>query len=221
MSPAEEAKQFALAHGYMIRSVDRRYDVLRATMPTEVIANVGGYPAALNAMKRDVEARTEETAIMNNPADVRMQCPKTGELATRADDPFEEAAAKTGVPAETLRSVHASGSSLHLQRYGRGLRIPVSVGFDPAKPGADVSVVTLNDVINANIDTVEKSIGVKPGTLRDSLMDDLSRGVSPWRFAAAKPIDTRMRCIPKPIAKTGWCVMFNGAPSRTLRETTH
>lgn len=56
MTPAQEAKEYATANGFTIEPVGRRYRIARAMIPTVTIAEVGGYPAALNAMKTQVSA---------------------------------------------------------------------------------------------------------------------------------------------------------------------
>lgn len=58
MTPAQEAKEFAAAHGFAILPNGRRYDIWTDYEGDEHqnhIAQVGGYPAALNAMVRYVE----------------------------------------------------------------------------------------------------------------------------------------------------------------------
>lgn len=67
-SPAERAKEFAADNGFEIVTVGRRYDV-RIRGGVALVANVGGYTAALNAMRAhllDIEA-------FNNPNDVKMK----------------------------------------------------------------------------------------------------------------------------------------------------
>ena len=55
LTPAAAAKAYAEQHGFDILPADRRYDVwCGAEADAKHIANVGGYPAALNAMKRHV-----------------------------------------------------------------------------------------------------------------------------------------------------------------------
>lgn len=53
MTPAQEAKEFAAAHGFVISQCDRRYEIVHVAHDEAIneVANVGGYPAALNAMK--------------------------------------------------------------------------------------------------------------------------------------------------------------------------
>lgn len=55
-SPAERAKEFAADNGFIIEPVGRRYRITRNNMHNVTIAEVGGYPAALNAMKTQVRA---------------------------------------------------------------------------------------------------------------------------------------------------------------------
>lgn len=59
VTPAQAAKDYAREHGFIISAIPalRRYGVkvLRDGVAGEQIAEVGGYPAALNAMKRNVE----------------------------------------------------------------------------------------------------------------------------------------------------------------------
>lgn len=66
MTPAQEAKEFAASHGFIIESNnDRRYNVYKVHTPThmEQIANVGGYLAALNAMKRHLDVGRVEARV--------------------------------------------------------------------------------------------------------------------------------------------------------------
>lgn len=61
-TPSQLAKEFAAQHGFMIKPVERRYHVMRAGMPLTFVADVGGYPAALNAMRKwldDMQASGE------------------------------------------------------------------------------------------------------------------------------------------------------------------
>lgn len=55
-SPAERAKEFAADNGFEIVTVGRRYRITRNNMHNVTITEVGGYPAALNAMKTQVRA---------------------------------------------------------------------------------------------------------------------------------------------------------------------
>lgn len=62
MTPSKEAKDFAAANGFMIKPVERRYHVMRAGMPLVFVAEVGGYPAALNAMRKWLDTvKTDES----------------------------------------------------------------------------------------------------------------------------------------------------------------
>lgn len=73
MTPAQEAKEYAAAHGFEIVPTDRRYTITYVhpeTFNIEFVRNVGGYPAALNAMKdfiAEVNDRLMPIAII--PAD--------------------------------------------------------------------------------------------------------------------------------------------------------
>jgi len=65
MTPAQEAKAYAAANGFVLGTIPatRRYTVRVLNKATGVaiddpIAEVGGYPAALNAMKRHVEVNS-------------------------------------------------------------------------------------------------------------------------------------------------------------------
>ncbi|AAT37751.1 gp57 [Burkholderia phage BcepB1A] len=60
MTPAQEAKEYASKHGLTITTNDRRYTIMYGW---RVIAEVGGYPAALNAMKRYVELRKDDAPV--------------------------------------------------------------------------------------------------------------------------------------------------------------
>lgn len=51
MTPAQEAKQYALDNGFEIRTVAKKYEILR---DDNSIGLVSGYPAALNLMKKHV-----------------------------------------------------------------------------------------------------------------------------------------------------------------------
>jgi hypothetical protein len=68
MTPAELAREFAEKHGFTIEPVGRRYKLYRDVDEhgePNVFADVGGYPAALNAMKRymaGVEQQNEDHA---------------------------------------------------------------------------------------------------------------------------------------------------------------
>ncbi len=59
LTPAVLAKNYADAHGMVIIKVERRYQI-QTKDALELIDEVGGYPAALNAMKRHVEALQDE-----------------------------------------------------------------------------------------------------------------------------------------------------------------
>lgn len=66
MTPAQEAKEYAARHGFSIGNVvgAKRYFVYRTGGGTsDAIAEVGGYPAALNAMKRYVQEQAESAAL--------------------------------------------------------------------------------------------------------------------------------------------------------------
>lgn len=57
MTPAQEAKEYAAANGFTIRPDRRRYIVEHSDSQYEgYVADVGGYQAALNAMKKFVES---------------------------------------------------------------------------------------------------------------------------------------------------------------------
>jgi hypothetical protein len=57
-TPAELAKEFAAANGISIRSEGRRYVLTdESVVMGKEFAEVGGYPAALNAMRKYVETR--------------------------------------------------------------------------------------------------------------------------------------------------------------------
>jgi len=59
-TPAQEAKDFAAANGFTISPLDRRYVVsYPAAQFDTFVANVGGYPAALNAMRKHMDALRE------------------------------------------------------------------------------------------------------------------------------------------------------------------
>jgi hypothetical protein len=53
MTPSEQAKEFARSNGFGIEPVGRRYSITRGI---EVVAEVGGYPAAINAMRKWIDA---------------------------------------------------------------------------------------------------------------------------------------------------------------------
>jgi len=76
-TPAQEAKDFAAANGFTISPLDRRYVVsYPAAQFDTFVANVGGYPAALNAMRKYMDAlRDAEVAAFNDqtrPSVVRL-----------------------------------------------------------------------------------------------------------------------------------------------------
>lgn len=58
MTPSQQAKDFARDNGFTIEPNGRRYDVWFAPEgePRNHVAQVGGYPAALNAMKAHIES---------------------------------------------------------------------------------------------------------------------------------------------------------------------
>ena len=59
-TPAQEAKDFAAANGFTISPLDRRYVVsYPAAQFDTFVANVGGYPAALNTMRKYMDALRE------------------------------------------------------------------------------------------------------------------------------------------------------------------
>jgi hypothetical protein len=66
MTPAQQAKEFAVANGFTIVSDDkRRYNVL---FDGSLIANVGGYPAALNAMRKHLETSAHADVVSDDGA---------------------------------------------------------------------------------------------------------------------------------------------------------
>lgn len=91
MTPSQEAKQFALANGFSIEPVGRRYTVTRTISPQclHVVGEVGGYPAALNMMRQWLDASHD--AALNNPNDAKlMHCDVVsddGEMGVFADAP--------------------------------------------------------------------------------------------------------------------------------------
>jgi hypothetical protein len=70
-TPSQRAKEFATQHGFKITPNGRRYDVEHGN---ELVANVGGYEAALNAMKARLESglQVSQDAAFNNPRDAAM-----------------------------------------------------------------------------------------------------------------------------------------------------
>lgn len=83
MTPAQEAKEYARQHGFVIGTIPamKRYtvNVLNAAgVADERIAEVGSYPAALNAMKRHVEA-TLETLCIAPEVDALLRFAEPGE----------------------------------------------------------------------------------------------------------------------------------------------
>lgn len=79
MTPAQEAKEYAAANGFTIRLSGRRYIIEHSDSQYEgYVADVGGYPAALNAMQKFVSEReladmsASDTATFNNPNDAKM-----------------------------------------------------------------------------------------------------------------------------------------------------
>jgi hypothetical protein len=54
MTPAQEAKAYAAEHGFTIVTAERKHSIYAPG--GALVAQVSGYPAALNAMKRDIDA---------------------------------------------------------------------------------------------------------------------------------------------------------------------
>jgi hypothetical protein len=74
-TPAQLAKEFAAAHGFSIVPRGRRYAIVKRRHNSIVeIAEVGGYPAALNAMKRYVAEHASDVVTA-----VPDECAATGE----------------------------------------------------------------------------------------------------------------------------------------------
>lgn len=79
MTPAQEAKDYAAQHGFTIITLGRRYIINHQESPYDTfVAEVGGYPAALNAMKRYVQQQTESSALE--------QARETGNVGAIVDD---------------------------------------------------------------------------------------------------------------------------------------
>jgi hypothetical protein len=67
-TPAQLAKDYAVEHGFVITPVGRRYTVTYPDAQYDThVADVGGYPAALNAMRKYVEARQSCEGAGNDP----------------------------------------------------------------------------------------------------------------------------------------------------------
>jgi hypothetical protein len=140
-TPAELAKAFAAEHGFVIGTIPalKRYTVRLLNRETgvamlgEPIAEVGGYPAALNAMKRYVEAKEVVTAAVRSPDGVALGFAQVerGEIekaramgAEVVEVPYDyeqkpiktdfvnaqfaEVAKRTNIPEQLLRAQHAT-----------------------------------------------------------------------------------------------------------------
>lgn len=61
LTPSQEARRYADENGFMIVAVGRRYEIIdkKSIVGNRVIAEVGGYPAALNAMRKVVDAHKD------------------------------------------------------------------------------------------------------------------------------------------------------------------
>lgn len=102
MTPAQEAKDYAAQHGFTIITLGRRYIINHQESPYDTfVAEVGGYPAALNAMKRYVQEQAESAALEQARAtgkvgalvgDVNAEIMDSGRMV--ADFPFEDVASK-------------------------------------------------------------------------------------------------------------------------------
>lgn len=159
MTPAQEAKEYASKHGFVISTLasTRKLRVYRADhngiATGEHVAEVSGYPAALNAMKRYVELRKdnapvkadgisdvddgEQPAIMpdETPATVSLGMSEVHEFGTvqtplRTDHVSINNAGKIalGVDIETLQKKFAAPP--YVQQYGRIQRKPFAISMN-------------------------------------------------------------------------------------------
>lgn len=110
MTPAQEAKEYAAQHGFSIGAVvgAKRYFVYRMRNGVsygDPIAEVSGYPAALNAMKRYMQEQTESAALELPRAcsDISKPFKIAERIYPPSDFPFEDDASKGRIRAEARR----------------------------------------------------------------------------------------------------------------------
>lgn len=129
MTPAQEAKEYAATHGFVISTLAsiRKLRVYHVNhnggRMGEHIAEVSGYPAALNAMKREMETLREQ-ATTSVSADHEFG---TVQTPLRTDHvSIDDAAKRTGVAAGVITQM--------IQSESHGLRKPIhQIGvFSPA-----------------------------------------------------------------------------------------
>lgn len=118
MTPAQEAKEYAAQNGFSIGAVvgAKRYFIYRTRNGVshgDAIAEVGGYPAALNAMKRYVQEQAESAALeqaretgkvgalVGDVNATNVEIMDSGRMV--ADFPFEDEASKARIRAEARR----------------------------------------------------------------------------------------------------------------------
>ena len=91
LTPAQEAKAFAERNGFEIKPNARRYRITRKDSDV-TIAEVGGYPAALNAMRTQLSADGLRAVLMDHGIDMGnvgaadSQCVESGADAAVIDE---------------------------------------------------------------------------------------------------------------------------------------
>lgn len=141
MTPSQQAKEFARANGFSIEPVGRRYTVRRTMSPQclHVVGEVGGYPAALNAMRKWLDdMQASDTAAFNNPNDAKLaHCDVVrddGAMGVFADAPVTVVDVAAGPDRTVVGTVVLpSGnefSGLRNQVLGRAPRRSVGISFE-------------------------------------------------------------------------------------------